>query len=78
MRLEKLIEASSLFRTSLEGRFAMDILRSVLQTAVAARAPLEEYLLALLRAAPGEVAAEPARFTPRDWVAATAHRSSGE
>ena len=70
LRLEKLIENSSLFRTSLEGRFALDIMRSVLQTAVAARAPLQTYLLAVLRASPAKVAANPERFTPRAWVAA--------
>jgi hypothetical protein len=70
LRLEKLIENSSLFRTSLEGRFALDIMRSVLQTAVAARAPLQTYVLAVLRADPVEVAANPERFTPRAWAAA--------
>lgn len=70
LRLEKLIENSSLFRTTLEGRFALDILRSVLQTAVAARAPLQTYLLAVLRAHPVEVATFPERFTPRAWAAA--------
>lgn len=70
LRMEKLIENSSLFRTTLEGRFALDIMRSVLQTAVAARAPLQEYLLAVLRAPPEEVAAHPERFTPRAWAAA--------
>jgi hypothetical protein len=74
LRLEKLIEASSLFRTTLEGRFALDIMRSVLQTAVAARAPLQEYLLAVLRADPEDVAAEPARFTPREWAATSLDR----
>jgi hypothetical protein len=68
LRLEKLIENSSLFRTSLEGRFALDIMRSVLQTAVAARAPLQTYLLAVLRAHPAEVALNPERFTPRAWA----------
>ncbi|MBN1960844.1 MAG: transposase [Deltaproteobacteria bacterium] len=48
LRLEKLIEASSLFRTSLEGRFALDIMRSVLQTAIAAKAPLQDYILSVL------------------------------
>jgi hypothetical protein len=72
LRLEKLIEASSLFRTSLEGRFALDIMRTVLQTAVAAHAPLQDYILAVLRASPDEVAAEPARFTPREWAAENA------
>jgi len=70
LRLEKLIENSSLFRTSLEGRFALDIMRSVLQTAVAARAPLQTYLLAVLRASPVEVAMDPERFTPQAWSAA--------
>lgn len=69
LRLEKLIENSSLFRTTLEGRFALDIMRTVLQTAVAARAPLQPYLLAVLRAPPDEVAAHPERFTPRAWAA---------
>jgi hypothetical protein len=78
LRLEKLIEASSLFRTTLEGRFALDIMRTVLQTAVAARAPLQEYLLAVLRAPPGEVAAAPASFAPREWVAARTQPSPDE
>jgi predicted DNA binding CopG/RHH family protein len=68
LRLEKLIENSSLFRTSLEGRFALDIMRSVLQTAVAAGAPLQTYLLTVLRASPAEVAANPERFTPLAWA----------
>lgn len=70
LRLEKLIENSSLFRTTLEGRFALDIMRSVLQTAVAAHAPLQTYLLAVLRASPVEVAMDPERFTPQAWAAA--------
>jgi hypothetical protein len=77
LRLEKLIENSSLFRTSLEGRFALDIMRTVLQTAVAARAPLQQYLLAVLRAPPEEVTANPERFTPRSWAAAQ-HREVGD
>lgn len=39
-RLGKLIESSSMFRQTLRGRFVLDILRTVFQTAVAARAPL--------------------------------------
>lgn len=76
LRLEKLIENSSLFRTSLEGRFALDVMRSVLQTAVAAHAPLQTYLLAVLRAPPAEVAANPERFTPRAWAAAHSSNES--
>ena len=70
LRLEKLIENSPLFRTTLEGRFALDIMRSVLQAAVAAGAPLQTYLLAVLRASPVEVAMNTERFTPRAWAAA--------
>jgi hypothetical protein len=44
-------------------------MRSVLQTAVAARAPLQEYILSVLRASPAEVAATPGLFTPREWAA---------
>jgi hypothetical protein len=76
LRLEKLIEASSLFRTSLEGRFALDIMRSVLQTAVAARAPLQEYILSVLRASPAQVATMPGLFTPREWAAANPRPST--
>ena len=75
LRLEKLIEASSLFRTTLEGHFALDIMRSVLQTAVAARAPLQDYLLDVLHASPSDVATEPTRFTPRQWAAARPQKS---
>ena len=75
LRLEKQIEASSLFRTSLEGRFALDIMRTVLQTAVAARAPLQEYVLSVLRASPAAVAASPGLFTPREWAAANRQSS---
>lgn len=76
LRLEKLIEASSLFRTSLEGRFALDVMRTVLQTAVAAHAPLQEYILSVLRASPEQIAATPTRFTPREWAASRARQSS--
>lgn len=72
LRMEKLIEASSLFRTTLEGRFALDVMRSVLQTAVAARAPLQDYVLDVLRAPPEAVAAEPEPFTPLAWARAHA------
>jgi hypothetical protein len=78
LRLEKLIEASSLFRTSLEGRFALDIMRSVLQTAVAARAPLQEYILSVLRTRPAIVAAAPGLFTPREWAAVNPQSSPAD
>jgi hypothetical protein len=68
LRLEKLIEASSMFRATLGGRFVLDILRTVMQTAVAARAPLQEYLLSVLQTDPAEIAAAPERFTPHAWM----------
>lgn len=64
LRLEKLIESASLFRRTLEGRFALDIMRSVLQTAVAAGLSPDQYLLEVLRAEPEEVAQNPELFTP--------------
>lgn len=64
LRIEKLIQNSSMFRRSLEGRFVLDIIRTVLQTAVAANAPVHEYLMSVLQADPDEVASHPERFTP--------------
>jgi hypothetical protein len=70
LRTEKLIEGSSMFRKSLEGRFALDVVRTLLQTAVAAGVPAHEYIVSVLRAAPEEVARRPADFTPSAWAAA--------
>lgn len=64
LRTEKLIENSSMFRRSLEGRFVLDIIRTVLQTAVASGVPVQEYLMSVLRADPDEVTNHPERFTP--------------
>jgi hypothetical protein len=63
LRMENLIEANALFRNSLEGRFALDINRTILQTAIAARAPLQDYVNHVLRASPAAVMAEPEAFT---------------
>jgi hypothetical protein len=68
LRLEKLIEASSMFRATLGGRFVLDIIRTVLQTSIAARAPLQEYVLSVLQTDPDQVAAAPECFTPHAWV----------
>jgi hypothetical protein len=70
LRMEKLIEGSSMFRRSLEGRFVLDVVRSVLQTAVAAGVPVHEYLVSVLRTSHDEIAKHPDRFTPRAWAAA--------
>jgi hypothetical protein len=40
-----------------------------LQTAVAAGAPLQEYVLHILQTPPEDIAAAPEQFAPRAWVA---------
>jgi hypothetical protein len=52
----------------------LDILRTTLQTAVAAGVPTQEYLVDVMRADPEEVAAHPELFTPRGWSARRAER----
>jgi hypothetical protein len=68
LRMEKLIESGSMFRVTLTGRFVLDILRTVLQTAVAAGAPLQEYVMSVLLTPEENIAVEPERFTPRAWT----------
>ena len=77
LRTEKLIEGSSMFRRSLEGRFVLDVVRTVLQTAVAADVPVHAYLESVLRADAGDVAKYPERFTPRAWAEAHASPVAG-
>jgi hypothetical protein len=67
LRTEKLIEKSSMFRRTIEGRAVLDILRTILQTAVAAGVPAHEYLVDVMKADPDEVAAHPERYTPLAW-----------
>jgi hypothetical protein len=78
LRTEKLIENSSMFRRSLEGRFVLDIIRTVLQTAVAAGVPIQQYLMSVLREDPDEITNHPERFTPRAWAdrAVSEHHNS--
>ena len=61
-----------MFRRSLEGRFVLDVVRTVLQTAVAAGVPVHEYLVSVLRASDDEIRMHPNRFTPRAWATTTA------
>jgi hypothetical protein len=70
LRTEKLIEGSSMFRKTLEGRFALDVVRTLLQSAVAAGVPAHEYLVSVLRTSEDEITRYPERFTPRAWAAA--------
>lgn len=67
LRTEKLIENSAMFRKSIEGRAVLDILRTLLQTAVAAGAPPHAYLVDVLKAAPADIEAHPERYTPAAW-----------
>jgi hypothetical protein len=76
LRTEKLIQASSMFRKTLEGRFVLDVVRTILQTAVAAGVPAHEYLVSVLRTSEHEVAKHPGRFTPRAWAAANANANT--
>jgi hypothetical protein len=69
LRTEKLIEKSSMFRRTIEGRAVLDILRTILQTAVAAGVPAHEYLVDVIRQNPDEVAEHPECFTPLAWSA---------
>ncbi len=64
VRMEKLIEDTSLFRQSIEGRCALDIVRSVLQTAVAAGLPVQRYLDHVLQTPPEKVDEDPVAFLP--------------
>jgi hypothetical protein len=72
LRLEKLIANSSYFRKSLEGRCALDIVRTTLQTTIAAKVDPNAYLQWVLRMPAESVEAEPAAFTPwayAKWLA---------
>jgi hypothetical protein len=64
LRMEKLIQANALFRKSLEGRFALNIMRTIFQTATAAKAPLAEYFVFVLRADKAKIKANPENYTP--------------
>lgn len=73
LRPEKLIESGSMFRTSIVGRFVLDILRTILQTAVAAHVPAHEYIKSVLRTSPAEIKASPEKYTPRAWARANGY-----
>jgi len=62
LRMEKIIQANSLFRTSLEGRFALDICRTIVQTAMAANVDVKEYLIDTLKQK--DLETHPELYTP--------------
>ena len=68
LRLEKLIKANALFRQTLDGRVTLDIIRTVLQTTVAAKIDCQEYLDWILRQPEDEIAKNPIEFTPLSYA----------
>ncbi len=68
LRTEKLIEKSSMFRRSLEGRFALDIIRTIIQTCIAAGVSPYNYLIAIMKTDSNEIAASPEKYTPYAWA----------
>jgi hypothetical protein len=64
LRPERLIENNALFRQTLEGRFALDIVRTVLQTGIAASIDLQLYLQWLLSMPDEIVRSRAEEFTP--------------
>ncbi len=76
LRPEKMIEKSSLFRQTLEGRVVLDILRTVIQTACASGVGVHDYLVSVLMADPDDVRDNPHRYTPLAWSARQADNES--
>lgn len=72
LRPEKLIANSSYFRRSIEGRCALDIVRTILQTTIAAEVDPNAYLQWVLRMPAESLESEPKAFTPwayAKWLA---------
>lgn len=59
LRIEKLIGNNAMFRQSLEGRFALDVMRTVLQTALGAEVDPRAYVIWVLQMPADAVAADP-------------------
>lgn len=71
LRMEKLIAKNALFRKSLDGRCALDIIRTVLQTAIAAGVNPAGYLRWVLRMPEEALANDPGAFAPlayAEWL----------
>ena len=68
IRMERIIENNSMFRVSFKGRCALDITRTIGQTAIAADVPVAEYFEAMLRTPYHEIASAPERYTPYAWA----------
>jgi hypothetical protein len=70
--MEKVIQNNSMFRASLQGRCAFDILRTLCHTANVAGVALNEYLLSILKTPADEISAHSEKYTPYTWAQATA------
>jgi transposase len=68
LRLEKMIQSSALFRTSLEGRFALDIIRTVIQTATVCGVDVKEYLTDTMKIDQSLLETRPQDYTPFSYL----------
>lgn len=68
LRLEKLIARNSLFRQTLQGRFALDIMRTIFQTCIAAQVDLAAYVIWIMRMPQDAVSSNPGAFTPLQYA----------
>jgi len=64
LRPEKQIQAAALFRNSIEGRIALDIIRTIIQTCTAAQVQPAEYIQWVLKSDAEDVKRDPGAFTP--------------
>jgi hypothetical protein len=64
LRMENLLESNAPSRTSLEGRFGLDIVRTLVQTAILAGVSVEAYSTWLLKSDEAAINANPENFTP--------------
>ena len=64
LRAEKKIQDNAYFRKTLRGRFAVDVNRSILQTATAAGININAYLNHIYRVPSAKILANPEKYTP--------------
>ena len=64
LRMENLIQSNAYFRRSLEGRFALDVIRTILQTATAAHVAPIDYLIHVMKTPSADLEKNPSAFTP--------------
>lgn len=64
LRPEKVIQAAASFRNTIEGRAALDIVRSLIQTSAASNVNATRYIDWVLRTPEEKISAHPERYTP--------------